>query len=110
MENNNGSVFYNKEGSNLQDVQSFGEGGNFTIKPGSGEIDLAAQGKRAVALQCITEVTFTQLTDSLEESGITGDPAEDETYPAGFVLYGNFTLIHVSSGSIRATLASERIN
>jgi hypothetical protein len=63
---------------------------------------------RAVALQCLEETTFTALTDELERQSITGDNAEDQTYPAGFTLYGSFTLIHLATGAARVTLASDR--
>ena len=91
-----------------QDKQAFGEGGNCTIIPGSGSVDLGALRLRAVALQCIGETTFTALTDELERLSITGDPAEDQTYADGFTLYGSFTVVHVAGGGVRATLASDR--
>jgi hypothetical protein len=111
MENNNGSVFYNKEGSNLQDIQSFGEGGNFSINSGDGTVNLALSGLRGVAIQCIEDSTsFTSLSDISELSSITSSNSTDFSYPAGFVLYGNFVIIDVSNGSARVTLASERSN
>lgn len=90
-----------------QDKQAFGEGGNFTILPGSGEIDLGVT-NRAVAIQCIEETTFTALTDEFERGAVTGDNADDQTYPAGFTLYGRFKLIHLATGAARVTLASDR--
>jgi hypothetical protein len=91
-----------------QDKQAFGEGGNCTIIPVSGAIDLGASNLRAVAIQCLGETTFTLLTDQFERVDITGDNAEDQTYPAGFTLYGSFTTIHLATGAARVTLASDR--
>lgn len=93
-----------------QDKQAFGEGGNFTVISSDGEIDLGAEGLRAVVIQCITEVTFTKLTDACERANISGTIAEDGsiTYSAGFTLYGSFTVIHLATGAARVTLASDR--
>lgn len=71
-------------------------------------VDLAAQNLRAVTIQCITEVTFTNLIDEFERKSLSSTEAIDPVYPAGFTFYGSFTEIAISSGSARVTLASDR--
>jgi hypothetical protein len=93
-----------------QDKQAFGEGGNFTMIASDGAIDLGASNLRAVAIQCIGDVTFTNLVDEFERVNISGTPADDGSveYANGFTLYGSFTTIHLATGAARVTLASDR--
>lgn len=53
-------------------------------------------------IHCITATTFSTLTDLTG----TGDAATGFAYPAGFVLYGNFTAFTLSSGSVRAYVSA----
>lgn len=45
------------------------------------------------ALQCVTDVTLTTLTGNIEGT-VTGI-----TYPAGLIIYGEFTTITLASGT-----------
>jgi len=49
-------------------------------------------------IHCITASTFSTLTDLTG----TGDAATGFAYPAGFILYGNFTAFTLTSGFVRA--------
>ena len=88
--------------------QMFSEAGTTTITSASGSI-----GGEFVAIQCITEVTFTTLSESMSVApsaigGSGADLASAQTYPAGFVLFGRFTGIQLATGSARVTLASKQ--
>lgn len=67
-----------------------------------------------VAIQCITAVTFTTLTDSGDTApsvlgGTGASVAAAQTYPAGFTLFGRFTDVDLASGVARVTIASNRV-
>jgi len=53
-------------------------------------------------IHCITATTFATLTDLTH----SGDVATGFAYPAGFILYGNFTAFTLTSGSVRAYVAA----
>jgi hypothetical protein len=85
--------------SDRHDKQSFSENGTITLTSTEG-----AWSGDACAIQCITATVFATLTDKAERSG--GASSVGQTYPAGFVLYGQFTAIDLTSGSVRVTYAS----
>jgi len=49
-----------------------------------------------VALQVLNDATFTTLTESNSTGSITGN-----SIPAGVVLFGQFSVVQISSGIIR---------
>lgn len=90
-----------------QDRQNYGEAGNATILAADGNIVLTSP-MRFCKLVTLASTTFTALTDEFERAGITGTPAEDQTYPANFELVGSFTRVHVATGGVRAYFAADR--
>lgn len=60
----------------------------------------AVTGIEAYALQCLTETTFSALT----ESGATGDAITGIAIAGGTILFGNFTAFTLTSGAVRAYL------
>jgi hypothetical protein len=90
-----------------QDKQNYGEAGNVTIAAADGDIQLASP-LRFCKLVTLAQTTFTVLTDEFERASITGNPAEDQTYPANFELVGSFTVVHVATGAVRAYFAADR--
>jgi hypothetical protein len=85
--------------ANRHDQQSFSENGTITLTSAE-----SAWSGNAVAIQCITATVFSTLTDVSERAG--GASSVGQTYPAGFTLYGQFTAIDLTSGSVRVTYAS----
>lgn len=88
--------------------QMFSEAGTTTITSASGSIE-----GEFVAIQCITDVTFTTLTESMAiapsaTGGSGNNLATSPTYPAGFTLFGRFTVIELATGTARVTLASKQ--
>ena len=85
--------------------QMFSEAGTVTLTSAGGSIE-----GEFVAVQCIAETVFAVLADAVERapSAVGGTGASvtvAQTYPAGFVLYGRFTQIQLTSGAVRVTLA-----
>lgn len=85
--------------------QLFSESGTVTLTETSGVVS-----GEFVSLQCIADTVFSDLTDIVEVDpfdlgGSGGSVAATLTYPAGFVLYGRFTTVGLTSGAVRATLA-----
>jgi len=66
----------------------------------------AAKGdpKAVYAIQCLEETTFSTLTDKTfttsPNSTDAGSTQTSGTYPAGFILYGNFTAISIATGAV----------
>ena len=60
--------------------------------------------KTVFAIQCVSETTFTTLLDNTfsttPNSTNTGAALTALTYPAGFIIYGKFKNIVVSTGQI----------
>lgn len=73
------------------DPQAFGRNGATMINSGSG-----AQTGQWYAVQMIGDTTFSVLTGA-NDTGVTNAG----TYESGFVLYGNFTAVTVTSGLAR---------
>ena len=87
--------------------QLFSESGTVTLTSSSGAIS-----GEFVALQCISDTVFSTLVDIVEATpaslgGSGSSVASTLTYPAGFVLFGRFTDVGLSSGAVRATIAVE---
>jgi hypothetical protein len=85
--------------------QLFSESGTVTLKSTSGTV----VGNFA-ALQCVEATVFSTLVDAVEVApstlgGSGSSVATTLSYPAGFVLFGRFTNVGLTSGSVRATLA-----
>lgn len=61
--------------------------------------------KTVYALQCLQETTFTTLRDKTfttsPNSTNTGSALTAGTYPAGFILYGEFTEIVILTGAVQ---------
>jgi hypothetical protein len=88
--------------------QLFSEAGTITLVPASNTIT-----GEFVAIQCLSTTVFTTLTDAVDfpastYGGAGASVAATQTYPAGFILYGRFTAIRLTSGAVRVTLASNR--
>ena len=58
----------------------------------------ALSGLNVYAIQCLTDTIFATLTDA----GASGDAMTGFTLVAGSIIYGEFTAITLTSGSIRA--------
>jgi len=89
--------------------QMFAEDGTVTLTSAGNTIS-----GEFVAIQCISDTTFTTLTDTgaLAPSAYGGSGANlaaSQTYPAGFTLFGRFTTVDVNTGVVRITLASSRV-
>jgi hypothetical protein len=85
--------------------QMFSESGTVTLTSSSGVVS-----GEFVALQCVADTVFSTLTDIVEVApsalgGSGSSPALSLTYPAGFVLFGRFTEVGVTSGAVRVTQA-----
>lgn len=64
--------------------------GKTTIESGT----TALTNLHCFAVSCITATVFAVLT------GTSGDAITGVTFPAGFTIYGNFTAITLTSGSV----------
>lgn len=87
--------------ANRHDQQAFSESGTATVVAATG----AVTGVRLCAIQCIEDTVFSVLTDSAERAGYASS-VTSLTYPAGFVLAGQFTALTVTSGAVRISFAS----
>lgn len=53
----------------------------------------AHSGIPCFAIACVTDVTFTTL------AGLGGDSVAAVTFPAGMIIYGNFSAVTLASGT-----------
>jgi hypothetical protein len=71
----------------------------------SANASAAGDPKTVYALQCLEETTFTTLVDktftTTPNSTDTGSALTAGTYPAGFILYGEFSQIVVNTGAVQ---------
>jgi hypothetical protein len=95
--------------TNHTSKQLFSEGGTITLTGAGGAVT-----GEFVAIQCISDTTFTTLADAgaLAPSAYGGSGAnlaDSQTYPAGFTLFGRFTTVDVNTGTVRISLAASRV-
>jgi len=76
-------------------INAFGENGGKYIKDTTPMTPTS--GLNFYAIHIITDTVFTTLTGTLSGTGLEGD-----TFVAGTILYGRFTAITLTSGSVIA--------
>jgi hypothetical protein len=89
--------------------QLFSENGTVTLTSAGGTVV-----GEFVAIQCISDTVFSTLSEDLDDTpadlgGSGGSVVLAQTYPAGFVLFGRFTRIALTSGAVRVTKAASRV-